>query len=101
MIIGRFKKQPLEILQYTVDYDCWLADGESIVTLTIVSTTDDDGVGEPTLGVDPGDIVIAARGVTFLVAGGTDGVEYKLTLTMSSDGNQVTENEIFYAVEEI
>ena len=101
MILGRFTKQPAETLDYDIDFTEFLADGDLLVT------TGDPPVPEPlsvtvlpaglTLGPT---VVLGGLKVKQWVSGGTNGVSYKVTLTLTSNAGRVKQVEFVVRVKD-
>ena len=91
-ILGKFTKQPADVLDYDFDYSDWLDDRvDTIATQTVTADT----------GVTVGTVSNASGVVKAFVSGGTDGVTYKVTCTMTSAGGRVKQAEIEIKVKEI
>lgn len=101
MILGRFIKQPAETLDYDIDFTEFLADGDSLSTQ-----------GDPPL-PDPLDVVVSPSGLTLgptivigglkvkqWLSGGTNGVRYKVTMTMTSNAGRIKQVEFFVTVKD-
>ena len=98
-MLGRFKKQPVEVVDFDIDFSKFLADGDSIVT-----------AGNPpipvslTKTVDPAGLTLGATFVregTILkqwISGGTDGTAYKVTLTVTTGAGRVKQVEFLVRV---
>ena len=99
-LLDRFKKQPLEIKKYQIDYSEWLADGETLngvatqVELLNPATGD---VGEPTLTVGTNQIV-GGTVFEYYMSSGTDGKRYKVTFLAATTDAQTVESEIEFKV---
>lgn len=93
-VLGRWTKQPGETISYPVDYTDWLAErpGNAIASYSVAA---DSG------------ITIAAHSrvgkiITVLLAGGTTGQNYKITITVTTDvSGEVKESEFFVRVKEV
>ncbi len=93
-ILAKFEKQPADVQDFDIDFTEWLAamsdtapgpDGvavEADTGITILSTILKDGV------------------VKVWTSGGTDGTTYKITATVSTEGNRVKQAEIKIKVKE-
>lgn len=101
MILGRFIKQPAETLDYDIDFSEFLADGDVLVT-----------TGDPAV-PSPLDVVVTPTGLTLgptvvlggvrvkqWVSGGTNGVSYKVTMTMTSNAGRVKQVEFVVRVKD-
>ncbi len=93
-ILAKFEKQPIDVQDFDIDYTEWLTDlgdtapGPSGFTvnidsgLTLLAQTLTDGI------------------VKVWVAGGVDGTTYKITATVTTEGNRVKQAEIKVKVKE-
>jgi hypothetical protein len=93
-ILAKFEKQPADVQDFDIDFTEWLAamsdtapgPGGAIVEadagITILSSVLTDGV------------------VKVWTSGGTDGTTYKITATVSTEGNRVKQAEIKIKVKE-
>lgn len=101
MIIGKFIKQPADILDYDIDFSGFLADGD-----TLLST------GNPAV-PSPLNVVVTPPGLTLgstfvlggvmlkqWLSGGTDGVKYKVTVTATSNAGRVKQVEFVVRVKD-
>lgn len=84
MNLGSFNKQPVEVVDYDLDYTDWLTAGDnvasSVVTVDIVTLTIDM-------------VLINDPRVKIWVSGGTDKITYKLTVTTTTDEGRVKQDE--------
>jgi hypothetical protein len=96
-ILGRFRKQPAEKLQYRVVYTPWLAAGETIASVS----TSIDLTTTPPLALSAVAIVDASTTITFFVEGGLDLNEYQVTLIATTSLGQIVEREMYFSVEEV
>lgn len=102
MKLATYKKQPNERLRYNIDYSSWLATGESIASVTLAfEALNLSGGGEPTLTENVAYRVLNSQDVTLYIENGTDGGNYKMTVTMTSTGNEIKEDEVYYNVEDV
>lgn len=101
MVLGRFYKQPAETLDYDIDFSQFLTDGDTLVS-----------AGDPPV-PSPLDVVVAPTGLTLgptvvidgttvkqWVSGGTNGVSYKITLTVTSNVGRVKQVEFVIRVKD-
>jgi hypothetical protein len=87
MILGKFTKQPADVFDYDIDFSQWLPTTPTPDTVaSAVAVVDDASL---TLGAT----VISATGVKQWVSGGTDGKTYKITLTATTNGGRVIQEE--------
>lgn len=92
MKLGTINKQPAERFSYTVDYSEALTAGDNIESATATVsplglTIDNVGAYDPR--------------VKFWASGGSDGVSYKVSLTVLSADGRVFQDEIILKVKEI
>jgi hypothetical protein len=92
MKLGTVNKQPDERFSYTIDYTSALTTGDNVQSLTVVA----DPVGltiDNILAIDPK--------IKFWAEGGTTGVKYKVTATVTTADGRVFQDEIFFKIKEI
>ncbi len=91
-ILGKFTKQPADVLDYDFDYSDWLADrADTISSHTVVA--------EAGLAVVES---IAINGVVkVFLSGGVDGGSYKVTCTAITTGGRTKQAEITIKVKEV
>ena len=90
-ILGRFVKQPNEILDYDVDYSAWFVGRGD--TATAISITTEPGI------VLTGYSLVGTMAKVVL-SGGTDGVKYKITVRLTTSSGIVREADFSVAVKE-
>lgn len=90
-ILGKFIKQPAEILDYDVDFSDWLADRND----TPLSYT-----AEATAGITIDGSARTGNVIKVLLSGGTAG-RYKITVRLTTDAGLVKEAEFIVTVKEI
>ena len=91
-ILGKFKKQPREVKDFDVSYsDFFTLRSDTPITFTALA---DDGVI-----LDR----VELTGMTgkVVLSGGTSGVSYKVTVTMTTSTGIVKEDEFVVSVKEI
>lgn len=92
-VLGRWVKQPAELLAYPVDYAGWLAErpGNSIASYTVAA--------DP--GISISSHIRVGSVITTLLAGGTNGTSYKITVTVTTDlSGEVKQSEFFVKIKE-
>ena len=101
MVLGKFIKQPTEVIDYDIDFSQFLTEGDTLVT-----------VGDPPVpipldvSVTPAGLVIGGtyvRNGTVVkqwLSGGTVGERYKVTLTVTSGGGRVKQVEFIVRVKD-
>jgi len=91
-ILGKFRKQPGEIL----DYDILYADFFSTRT---------DNLASATVTVEDGitlvEYIISGNLVNIVLSDGVDGVRYKITIKMTTTAGILKEDEFFVTIKEI
>lgn len=101
MIIGKFIKQPAEILDYDIDFSEFLADGDTLISTgnPAVPSPLNVVVTPPGLTLGP---TFVLSGVTLKqwLSGGTDGVKYKVTVTATSNAGRVKQVEFVVRVKD-
>lgn len=98
-ILGKFTKQPVEVLDYEFDFSAWLTDrSDTIASQTVTAATDTAGATALTIS----SISNASGVVHFFAAGGTDGAKYEVTctITTASSPARVKQAEILIYVKE-
>jgi len=93
MIIGRFDKQPNEVLDYYTDLTPWLPNGDFA---TSAATTADAGIV-----VDSTIIANGGKGIRVWLSGGTSGQKYKIQVRFTTDQSRVKEYEFTVKVKEV
>ena len=91
-ILGKFTKQPNEVLDYDVDYTDWFAartDAPS--TYTVLADAGITVVGSARTG----------NIIKIILAGGTTGTKYKIQTRLTTTASLVKEAEFTVAVKEI
>lgn len=91
-ILGRFDKQPTEVLDYDVDYTEWVG------TRTIAPTA--HVVIVPT-GITLVSSGLAGNVVRVVLSGGTTGTDYKITVRTTFDNGLVKEADFLVKVKEV
>lgn len=92
VILGKFSKQPSEILDYDVDYTDWFKGRTDTPASFVVSA-------------EPGiTIVGSARTgniIKVILSGGTSGTKYKITVRLTTAAGLVKEADFTVAVKEV
>lgn len=84
MNLGSFTKQPVEVVDYDLDYTDWLTAGDNVASAVVT-------VDINTLTIDM--VLINDPRVKIWVSGGTDKITYKLTVTTTTDEGRVKQDE--------
>jgi hypothetical protein len=91
-VLGRFTKQPADILDYNVDYTDWF-EGRT------------DTPAAQTATADPGIVIeqVSIDGfvVKVVVSGGTSGESYKVTVRLTTTNSLVKEADFIVRVREV
>ena len=80
-MLGLAKKQPGERLDYDVDFERWLADGDTMLSASAVA---DEGVIVE-------DVEVIHPLVKVWLSGGTSGQTYKVTVTLQTTEGRIKE----------
>ncbi len=92
MRVGIVTQQPAERLSYTVNYGDVLTAGDNVESaLAAVSP----------VGLTVDNVIVIDPRVRFWVTGGTTGVDYKVTLTVTTADGRVFQDEVKFKVREI
>lgn len=91
MNLGSFKQQPVEKLDYDINYANWLTENDGLDSAIVTV--------EPADGLDVSPFVSTPR-VKVWVAGGVSGVAYKITLTVRTDDGRVKQDEFTVKVKD-
>jgi hypothetical protein len=97
MILAKYEKQPAEVKDYDIDYSDWLIPAEDTIdgiTTTVTSETQ----ATPTLEVDYTQQTITLA--KLWISGGTVGVQYKITVRMTSEGGRIDESELIFSIKD-
>lgn len=92
MILAKYTKQPAERKRYRIRYTEWLDAGELISTAEFAVSP----LGG--MEIDSWELDVSATGVIFFASGGSSGVTYKVTATITTDGGQIKEDELTFTV---
>lgn len=94
MKLANFKKQPVDVLDYDIDYTAWIPAGDTLLSATAVVDI-----------VNTGSLVVSSIVVTPLtnivklwMSGGNDGITYKVTVTTVTNGGRTKEDELQFTV---
>lgn len=101
MILGRFYKQPAENLDYDIDFSEFLSDGDSIVASGNPPIPSPLSVAVTPAGLTLGPtFVLDGKSVKQWLSGGTNGIKYKITLTVTSNAGRVKQVEFVVRVKD-
>lgn len=93
-IVGTYYKQPVEVLDYDVDFSIWMPSGD-VIDLATATVSPSGG-----LEIDSVTAVVPDNYVKVWVSGGTSGVTYKVECTVTTDDGRVKQAEINIAVKD-
>lgn len=91
-IIGRFEKQPDEVLDYDIDFAEWIPDGDVVSSATITSSP---------AGLTVGTVGVFGSYLKVWISEGVDGTTYKLEVTATTQGGRVKQAEFLMKVREV
>lgn len=92
MILGKYKKQPGETLDYLVSYLDFFANRTDLIATVEVT---------PESGLTLVSTAINAKSVTIVLSGGSNAVSYKVTIVMTTTSGIVKEDEFYITIKEI
>lgn len=92
MMLGNFTKQPVDVVDYDIDYSEWLTAGDNVQSTDVTVspsglTVDSVFVNDPRLKI--------------WVSGGTNGTTYKITATTTTADGRVKQDEFRVKVKDI
>lgn len=91
-ILGKFYKQPTEVLDYDVDYTDWFSNrADTPASFVVVAEAGITVVGSSRVG----------NVVKVILSGGTDGVKYKITVRLTTSASLVKEADFTVTVKEV
>jgi hypothetical protein len=91
-LLGKFTKQPLDVQDYDVDYNAWLAAFQDTAKSATASV--DTGIVMPSFTLNNGVVKV-------WLSGGTTGVSYKVTTVLTTNGGRVKEAEFSVSLRDI
>lgn len=92
MILGNFTKQPIDVLDYDIDYSEWLTTNDNVENVNVTV--------EPS-GLTVGNTFINDPRVKIYLSSGANGTTYKITITMTTTDGRVKQDEFKLKVKEI
>lgn len=93
MALEKFDKQPVEVLDYDINFSDWMQAGDTINGLTV---TADTGIT-----VNSSSYNVNTHTVKVWLAAGIDGNTYKVTATITTTNGRTKQAEIKIKVREI
>lgn len=97
MRLGKFTKTPTEAKRYKIDYSHWLDASEYVSAVSFSTISTNIGL----INCIAGPIGATDTTVTFFATGGTDGQTYEVAVTMTTSGNQIKQDVIYFIVKSI
>ena len=91
-VLDTFSKQPIEKYDYDIYYDDWLTPGDGVARIVSIEI-DKPGLLAPYQNV-------SANVIKVWVAGGTNGVTYKVAVTVETDDGRIKQDEFRVKVKE-
>lgn len=102
MILGKYTKQPAETLDYDIDFTDFLADGDKLAVTGNPPVPSPLNVTVSPAGLTVGStFVISQMIIKQWISGGVDGVKYKVTVTATTEGGRVVQNEFIVTVKDV
>lgn len=91
-VLGKFVKQPAEILDYDVDFTDWFSGRtDTPASFVVIAETGITVVGSSRTG----------NVVKTILSGGTSGTKYKITVRLTTSASLVKEADFLVAVKEV
>lgn len=91
-LLGKFTKQPQEVLDYDVDFSGWFSNRGDVIASFSASA-------DP--GVNVVSSALAGSVVKIVVSGGVDGASYKVTVRVTTTLGLVKEADFLIRVKEV
>lgn len=91
MSLGTFLKQPVERMDYDVDFTEWLTAGDNVDTCDVTSS-------DPALVID--EVTLNDPRVKVWLTGGTSGKKYKVSLTATTADGRIKQVEFSVSVKD-
>lgn len=83
-VLGSFIKQPIEVQDYVIDFSTWLTGlNDTVQSHTVAADT----------GIVVDSSVMTGGAVQIWLSGGTNGVTYKITVTLTTVQGRVKQSE--------
>ena len=92
-MLGTFTKQPVDRLDYDLDYGQWLSAGDNLESVIVEAT--------PTGSLNVEQVFIADPKVKVWLSGGVSGTTYKITITTTTADTRVRQDEFKLRVKEV
>ena len=92
MNLGNFNKQPIEVVDYDIDYSEWLTPGDNVQSAVVAVAP---------AGLTVESVFVNDPRVKIWVSGGTDSIRYKLTVTTTTADGRVKQDEFSVRVKDV
>lgn len=92
MNLGNFNKQPVEVVDYDIDYSEWLTAGDNVESAA---------VDVQPLGLNVDSVFVNDPRIKIWLSGGSNGTSYKLTVTITTADGRVKQDEFKVKVKDI
>lgn len=89
-MLGKLEKQPVDYLDYDINFEEWLVDDDAVESATAVSSAPTELVVS--------NVMILSPIVKMWVAGGLDGQTYKITVTATTVQGRIKEVDFMIRV---
>lgn len=89
--LGKFAQTPNEVKRYTITYEDWLDDDETVVGVELLPSA---------VALEVIAFAISGNGklVSYFIGGGDDGVTYELLVRVVTSAGQTKEDLVLYVV---
>lgn len=103
MILGTFDKQPADVLDYDIDFSSILDDGDTVASVGDPPVpTPLSRVSSPSgLTFGPTVVINSGKTVKQWISGGTNRIQYKITLTVTTNAGRVKQVEFVVRVKDV
>lgn len=88
----QFTKQPIEVLDYDVDYSNWLSTGDSIQSATA-------SISPP--GLTLSNVQVNGSIAKIWLSGGANDTLYKVTVNLTTTGGRISQEEFYVFVKDL
>lgn len=99
--MNEFHKQPGEVETTEVTFDQRMAIGETIATKTITAVETKHDTDKTTTVINSSTISLSNTSVYVKVKDGTDGIDYKITVIVTTSGGNTLEEDVLMRVYEV
>lgn len=88
-ILGKFAKQPAEVIDVILDYTDWFAERDDAPASIAVTAED---------GITLADDALIGNEARVVLSGGTDGTSYKVTVLLTTNASPAIVKEVDFTV---